>query len=136
MDLFRKKYTEDPASGCWIWHAATSSTGYAAFNGGDGPVLGHRWIYERAVGAIPEGMQIHHVCETRTCVNPEHLKLMDPSAHASLHAAETREKTHCTHGHRYTSENTYVTPDGWRQCRVCKREAFRRYYRRQLEANA
>lgn len=29
-------------------------------------------------------------------------------------------KTHCAHGHAYTPENTYVSPDGCRYCRACK----------------
>ena len=28
-------------------------------------------------------------------------------------------KTHCNHGHEYTKENTYTTPAGYRQCRIC-----------------
>lgn len=29
-------------------------------------------------------------------------------------------KTHCPRDHEYTSENTYISPVGWRQCRKCK----------------
>jgi WhiB family redox-sensing transcriptional regulator len=32
-------------------------------------------------------------------------------------------KTHCKHGHQFTAENTYYTPDGHRRCRICLREA-------------
>ena len=32
-------------------------------------------------------------------------------------------KTHCKHGHRFSPENTYYTPDGHRRCRTCLREA-------------
>jgi WhiB family redox-sensing transcriptional regulator len=32
-------------------------------------------------------------------------------------------KTHCKHGHRFSAENTYYTPDGRRRCRNCLREA-------------
>lgn len=34
-----------------------------------------------------------------------------------------RSKTHCVHGHRFTEETTYITPDGWRRCRICRRAA-------------
>jgi len=30
-------------------------------------------------------------------------------------------KTHCPQGHEYTEENTYVSPDGVRQCRTCRK---------------
>ncbi len=34
-----------------------------------------------------------------------------------------RPSTHCTQGHEYTPENTYVQPgDGRRRCRTCNRE--------------
>jgi WhiB family transcriptional regulator, redox-sensing transcriptional regulator len=32
-------------------------------------------------------------------------------------------KTHCKHGHRFTVDNTYYTPDGHRRCRTCLRQA-------------
>jgi WhiB family redox-sensing transcriptional regulator len=32
-------------------------------------------------------------------------------------------KTYCKHGHRFSAENTYYTPDGHRRCRTCLREA-------------
>lgn len=31
-------------------------------------------------------------------------------------------KTHCPYGHKYTDENTYVDPQGGRQCRQCKKD--------------
>lgn len=29
-------------------------------------------------------------------------------------------KTHCKHGHEFTIENTYLTKDGFRNCRACR----------------
>lgn len=37
------------------------------------------------------------------------------------------ERTHCPQGHPYSEANTYRTPKGDRQCRICKREAGRRW---------
>jgi hypothetical protein len=35
-------------------------------------------------------------------------------------------KTHCTHGHEYTPENTFATKRGWRECRACQRDRLRK----------
>jgi hypothetical protein len=35
--------------------------------------------------------------------------------------AKARAQTHCKKGHEFTSENTYITPQGWRNCRICSR---------------
>lgn len=31
-------------------------------------------------------------------------------------------RTHCPQGHAYDSENTYVDPQGYRQCRTCRKD--------------
>jgi DNA-binding NarL/FixJ family response regulator len=33
--------------------------------------------------------------------------------------SKRRSKTHCPNGHRRAEANTYVSPNGWRACRVC-----------------
>ncbi len=40
--------------------------------------------------------------------------------------AKAASKTHCRQGHELTPENTYVTKEGWRQCRVCHNAKMRR----------
>jgi hypothetical protein len=40
--------------------------------------------------------------------------------------ARRREATHCSRGHAWTPENTYMTREGARSCRTCKRAAARR----------
>jgi hypothetical protein len=43
-----------------------------------------------------------------------------------------REKTHCKYGHPFTPANTYIEPNGNRQCRVCKRERLREHRRERI----
>lgn len=43
--------------------------------------------------------------------------------HRKLDWVELR--THCSHGHEYTPENTHIKPDGSRRCRTCHREQAR-----------
>ena len=35
--------------------------------------------------------------------------------------ARNKAKTHCPRGHEYTPENTYVSAQGFRRCRACRR---------------
>ena len=39
----------------------------------------------------------------------------------------------CRNGHQRSEANTYMRPDGWRECRVCKREAVYRNREANLE---
>lgn len=70
-------------NGCWIWQRAMLDDGYGMLNGR----RAHREIYERIKGKIPEGMELHHICEVRKCVNPEHLQVISKPDHAKLHQA-------------------------------------------------
>lgn len=36
--------------------------------------------------------------------------------------ARQKAKTHCPAGHPYAADNTFVSPEGWRRCKTCKRE--------------
>lgn len=66
--------------GCWGWSGATDSAGYASIGESmDGrwtALKAHRVLYELRHGAIPDGMEIDHECRTRSCTNPDHLRLV------------------------------------------------------------
>lgn len=59
---------------CWIWQRAFDGTGYGRACHDGRMFQAHRFIYERLVGPIPEGMQLDHLCRVRSCVNPSHLE--------------------------------------------------------------
>jgi len=46
-----------------------------------------------------------------------------------------RSKTHCKNGHAFSPENTYVYPNGERECRTCQRARKRERYHADLEAS-
>ena len=71
----------EQTDGCWMWRAARGGTGgpvYGLFRDGR-MVYAHRWAYEYAIGPIPEGYQIDHLCRVPLCVNPAHLEAVTPS---------------------------------------------------------
>jgi hypothetical protein len=65
-------------------------------------------------------------------------KTCDREAQRAVRESETgrptqvfnRNKTHCKHGHEYTSANTIVRPNGSRNCRCCLYAAVARYQAR------
>ena len=132
-DRFWSKVRQAP-SGCWIWTRALDKKGYGRFAVSKRHiVLAHRWAYEALVAPIPDGLVLDHLCRVHACVNP--FECLDPVTQAvNLARGEgprlSRERTpvtHCTNGHEYTPENTYLPTRGRRQCRSCRLAAAHRY---------
>jgi hypothetical protein len=59
---------------CWIWQAATDSSGYGTLKRNYVTYSAHRYSYELHVGPIEDGAMILHRCDTPPCVNPAHLR--------------------------------------------------------------
>ena len=122
-------------NGCWEWVGFVNRGGYAKTwdRRTKTKVYAHRHMYEKYRGAIPEGLQIDHVCRNTKCVNPWHLEVVtcrENLLRGDTLTAHNASKTRCIHGHEYTPENTGKNSGGWRICLACRREwDRRRYYR-------
>jgi hypothetical protein len=67
----------DTTGECWVWTASKTSNGYGEMRGADQKKVGaHRLSFELHNGPIPEGLEVHHTCRRRDCVNPGHLRVM------------------------------------------------------------
>lgn len=119
-----------PWSGCWIWAARLNPCGYGHFalTAHKGMQLAHRISYTIARGEIPLGMCLDHLCRVRCCVNPSHLEIVTLKENIlrgfGLPAILGRRDS-CSHGHKFTPENTYLQKDGKRVCRECRKRVDR-----------
>lgn len=65
-------------NGCHVWQRATNNRGYGVV-WFDGKLrLAHRVAFLASHGRWPaDGMVIDHACNTKACVNPDHLREME-----------------------------------------------------------
>ncbi len=133
LQRFEEKYETEPNTGCWLWTACYSTSGYGQILDKSGQTkswhkrAAHRVSYELFVGSIPEGLDLDHLCRTRGCVNPAHLEPVTRTENirrgicSEVQKQRHKMRTHCPHGHEYTPENTYLTKPyrGYRN-RMCK----------------
>ena len=124
--FWRKVDQSGGDSGCWIWQGAKGPAGYGVVFtkiGGRSPEqqsAAHRIAYESAVGSIPDGLHIDHLCRNRACCNPAHLEPVEQTEN-SRRAARPRG-THCGKGHPFEGDNLYIVPStGAQNCWTCIR---------------
>jgi HNH endonuclease len=69
--------------GCWLWTGSVIRLGYGQVGvmlapGRRRMIPAHRLAWERARGAIPDRVDVLHLCGNGNFVRPEHLTLRDP----------------------------------------------------------
>lgn len=63
-------------NGCIEWIGGTNRKGYGIVLHDGSSRLAHRVAYELARGEIGRGMVIDHTCWNRSCVNPDHMRVV------------------------------------------------------------
>lgn len=123
--LIKSRASPEPNSGCWLWTGYCTPNGYGrvCFKGEYSST--HVLSYKTFNGYIPKDADIHHKCEVRSCVNPDHLVAMDHRSHHRYHFLGKAVKSHCKHGHELTPDNVIVhyrsRNDTYeRICRTCR----------------
>lgn len=112
---------------CMEWQGYTDHDGYGRIRIAGKSRYVHVVAYELAVGAIPEGFEVDHLCRNRKCLNPLHLEAVTRrvnSLRSESFAAINTRLTHCAHGHEFTPDNTRVhryPTYTKRICRACER---------------
>jgi hypothetical protein len=129
---------------CWPWLGFRQPAGYGRLSVGGrlgGMVGAHRVSYEIHHGAIPDGLEIDHLCRNPSCVNPAHLEAVTHTENVrrsragEVNRARQLAITHCPQGHPYDEVNTGRKANGSRRCRTCDRD-YTRAYRQRLKVSA
>jgi hypothetical protein len=98
----------------------------------------HRVMWEKYKGEIEAGKVLHHKCQNRRCVNPEHLQMLSRAEHTALHRGNLIGRdgliSHCRKGHEFTPENTYIRTGRARVCRQCAKERVKEWRERTGQA--
>lgn len=123
-----------PFHSCWEWIGAKNDQGYGQFHKDGKTTYAHRWMYERDVGAIPDGLELDHLCKNPGCVRPSHLQPVTHQENVlrgkSL-AAKCAKQCNCKNGHELTEENIYRRKgarSNERECGVCVKERNKKYW--------
>jgi hypothetical protein len=96
----------DSETGCRIWVRGKNGTGYGNLIFEGKSLLAHRAAYELAHGALPDGMNVCHSCDTPACVNPGHLFAGSDQANSDDKLSKGREARGTSHGmHRLTEDD-------------------------------
>lgn len=115
------------SDGCMLWSGSTDGR-YGSFWLVGRKVKAHIYSYVTSYDLVPDGMVVDHVrdkgCASKRCVAPAHLEAVTQGENLLRGRHFQRSKTHCSHGHEYSEENTqiYITKEGWRnrRCRICR----------------
>lgn len=144
--LFWTKVDRQGPDECWLWNGDTDRYGYGEWRikrqRQARYYRAHRLAYELAVGPIPEGLVIDHLCEVRACCNPGHLEPVTnrenlrrgAERRAVLDSGVLAVRTHCKWGHEYVDGSYYIRNGRYRICKACGRDRAMRWKERQRQA--
>lgn len=125
---------------CWPWMGTITRSGYGQISVDNRSQRVHRVVWELLRGPIPPGLVLDHECHNldkdcwatndcphRRCCNVfRHIELVSNRTNVlrgKSYPALNILKTHCIHGHEFTTATTMVRPNrpNTRECRVCAR---------------
>ena len=86
-EKFWARVKMESAEGCWIWTRTLNDSGYGMFFPRHKvKIRAHIWAYRKVIGPIGQGVELHHECRNKPCVNPFHMLPMQKHDHDFLEA--------------------------------------------------
>src|SRR5438105_3903724 len=113
---------------CWIWTGKRIPAGYGRISIGNVGFYVHRIMHLAAIGPIPAGYQIDHLCRNTSCVRPDHLEAVTPRENVMRSLSMTvllHMSPKCMRGHD-KSIHGGTKKDGRFNCRKCDAIAHQR----------
>ena len=123
---------------CWVWRASRKASGYGRFWWRGRLVRAHIFAYQLYKGAIPESLELDHLCRNKACVNPVHLEAVSHKVNVLRGVgitAQRAKQTHCLKGHVLLGINVRIKPTRYgvqRVCRMCQKGYYYALHQQQL----
>jgi hypothetical protein len=100
---FYQRYIVNTKTNCWEWSGTKLSNGYGSLRANKNTFLAHRVSFS-LFNDLEEFDVIDHICNNRSCVNPEHLQEVTLIQNWQLGIQRKRERQnlHIHSGKRYS----------------------------------
>lgn len=93
IEEFVLMFVDIREDGCWWWTGATIGE-YGSVNVVGAPQqYAHRVSHAIWIGPVGNGLTVHHRCENKMCINPDHLVAMTRKEHAHEHRRLRSERS-------------------------------------------
>ena len=92
---------EIASNGCFLWVGPKDQRGYGRQTYLGVGYLAHRLVYEYLVESIQEGLVLDHLCENKSCVNPDHLEPVTQAENVSRYFRTNPDKGVTRHRNGY-----------------------------------
>lgn len=140
ISRFKRLIGKPDENGCWPWIGCRKKDGYGVFGvmlptGYRTTALAHRVSFVLFRGALNTDLELHHECENKSCVNPNHTRQITRADHMLIGtnlAAINSRKTECPQGHPLSGDNLKLDKGNngrvRRRCKICASAAVSRHW--------